>query len=169
METSFTFTVDKAQITSLCKKQTAKATKMLLIAAIIMLFLCVLLVVCHFLFKRDYAGYIVAFILLDLFDWLLIAIYRRAAPKNAENLIKYFSVDGVITYNYEICATEFVVSQPELGNVTHYKYDILQKVMEFGDCVAVMLNTNQFLPIPVTEHTAPLIATLKSLVPTVKK
>ena len=114
-------------------------------------------------------GAVVTFLVLSLFIWLMVIIIRRAAPKNAETFIKYFSVDGVITYNYEICATEFVVSQPELGNVTHYKYDILQKVMELGDCVAVMLNTNQFLPIPVTEHTKPLIAALKAVAPARKK
>lgn len=169
METNFTVSVTKPQLTELCKRQTRKATKILFVGAITLLCVIVLLLVLRFAFGRKYPGFIEVCSFIDLFAWVMVILIRCAAPKNAETFFKFYGVDGAVTYDYELREDEFIVTQPAIGNVSHYKYDILQKVNEHGNYVAVMLLSNQFLPIILNEHTAPLVAALKSRVPAAKK
>lgn len=165
METKFNFTLTKPQVVEVFKKQSRKVSKILLIMSIAILCLTVLIASLYFFVENDdiIMDAVKIFAVVDLFSWLVFIFVRCTAPKNAETYFKYNSVNDVVEYSYEITETDFVVSQPALGNVVHFKYDAVLKVVDLGGYVAVTLATNQFLPIPATEHTAPLIATLKSL------
>ena len=169
METKFAVSLDAAQMTVISQKQSRKATKFLLVVAILLLVLSVIAVVAHFVFERDYSAYIAVFVCLDLIMWVMFISIRRATTKNVEVMLKYYAIDGVVTYDYEICETEFIVTLPAIGNVSHYRYDMIQRVNDYGDCVTVMLTTNQFLPIIVNDETAQLIITFKSVAPSGKK
>ena len=162
MVTNFTVSLTKSQMTAISKKQARKATNPLLVVSIISLCLFALFLVVHFA-MYECMGVVISFLVISVLGLTMVIITRLVAPKNAETVFKYYSADGVVTYGYELRETELVVTQPAIGNVTHYKYDMIQRVNEYADCVAVMLVTNQFLPILVNETTAPLISTLKSV------
>lgn len=160
--TTFSLSLTHDQLVEFCKRQARQATKALLFMAIATLCVFALFLVVHFL-VIECMGAVITFLVLSLFAWLMIIFTRRAAPKNAENMFKYYAVDGVVTYGYELCETDIVVTLPAIGNVSHYKYDMIQRVNEYGEYVVVMLANNQFLPIIANETTAQLISTLKSV------
>lgn len=165
METKFNFTLTKPQIVEVFKKQARRVSKPLLIMAIVVLCFVVLVASLYF-FVDDGSAAIdgaIFFAIVDLFAWLIVIIVRNSALKNAENYFKYHCANEVVEYCYELTDVDVVVSQPTIGNVAHYKYAMITRVIDLGGYVAVMLVTNQYFPIPTTEHTAPLISTLKSL------
>lgn len=165
METKFNFSLTKPQVVEVFKKQARKATKAMMIMAIVLLCLTVLLASMYYFVELTdlLFGLVMLFGFLDLCLWFIFVIIRRSAPKNAENYYKYYAVSDVVEFCYELTDTEFVVSQPAIGNVSHYKYSMVTRVVDLGGYVAVMLTANQYLPVPATDQTAPLISTLKSL------
>lgn len=169
METSFSFTLTQSQVVDVFKRQACKVTNMLSVASIILLVLGIVLAIVHFLVDEANT-FILAllFWFVGIIAWVSLSAVRRSAPKNAANYFKYNSVNDVVEYTYLLTDDDFVVSQPTLGNIMHFKYDMISQVNDLGGYVAVMLVTNQFLPIIDNEQTEQLIFTLKSYAKVVK-
>lgn len=165
MNTHYEFSLTKPQIIEIFKKQSRKAAQMILIVSIVLLCLSVAFAVLHYMLEDSDNSFSLWlwFFLMDVVTWTMFAIVKRSAPKNAERYFKHNSADDVVSYCYDLTDRDFVVSQPALGNVIHFKYELLLKVNDFDYFVTVMLESNQFLPILKTDATAPLIDTLKSL------
>lgn len=136
---------------------------MLFVMAIIFSVLLAVFLVCYVLIdKIDFLTAVVLVAFITVFEWSVCLIVRRNAPKNAEKYFKYNNVDGVVEYSYELMENEFIVSQPLIGNVSHFKYDMILSVTDVKGFVTVMLATNQFLPIILNDDTADLVYALKS-------
>lgn len=164
METKFSFSLTKPQIAEVFKKQSRNATKPLLSMAIAVLCLIVLLALMFFLLDDGSSAIygVIFFAVVDMFAWVVVVFIRRSAPQNAENYFRFHCANDVVEYVYELTDGDVVVSQPAIGNVSHYKYAMITRVTDLGGYVAVTLATNQYLPIPATDYTAPLISALKS-------
>lgn len=169
METRFDFALTQPQVIEVFKKQARKVTKMLFVVAVILLVLGVVLALVHFLVEfAETLLFAILFLFLDIIIWTSVLTVRRSSNKNAERYFKWNSVNDVVEYSYLLTEVDFVVSQPALGNVMHFKYDMITQVIGLDGYVAVMLETNQFLPILDNENTAQLIYTLKSFAKVVK-
>lgn len=163
MDTHFEFSLTKPQLVEIFKKHVRKTTKIVLATAIMLLFVFAFLLLIHFTVEDAHTSDLAEwFLILDLILWVSYIIIRCSASKNAERYFKYNSVNDAVAYCFDVTDVDFVVSQPALGNVWHYKYEMISRVIDLDGYVAVMLESNQFLPILVSDHTAPLINTLKS-------
>lgn len=111
----------------------------------------------------DFFDALIVAAVLTFFMWFAFFVIRKSVPKNAETYFKYHNVDGLVEFCYELRETEFVVTQPTIGNVSHFKYEMITKVIDLGGYAVVMLAPNQFLPIIDGSDTAQLISTLKSV------
>ena len=163
METRFDFALTKPQVIEVFQKQSRKIIKIMLILALVLLLAAIVLAIAQYLIENfDTFNVAMWFLFLDIIAWAMFIVIRRSVPKNAERYFKYNSANDVVEFSYLLTEVDFVVSQPTLGNVIHFKYDTISRVNDLGGYVSVMLESNQFLPILVNEHTAPLINTLKS-------
>lgn len=168
---SYSFSLTEEQVFDFFKKFRAKNIKLLSTMGIIMFVLSAVFFVADYFFGESYIFLALAVFMLVFAVFVIgisLAIKKALKP---QSLIYFNScqANGVIDTEFQLYETEFVVLNPVIGNVTHYKYDIISNVMDLDGFVAVVLKSNLCLPIVKNETTAPLISTLKSLSPVAKR
>ena len=111
---------------------------------------------------KDFRTLSYVILVAAVFLILVVAFSKNAARSQIDLYFKSCQVDGIVDYEFQIFETEFVVLQPNKGNVHHYLYESLVKVYNLDGYAAVMVAGNQYLPVPVNETTRPLIDLLQA-------
>lgn len=161
---SYTFSLTETQLFDFFKKYRAKLVRSLLFFSIALFVLAAAFLVWHILdAEADYITEIIVFACFGIIMAILCGGVKKGAKTQSSVYFKTCQVDGLVTYEYQLGEKEFTLLQPARGNVSHYYYDLIIKVTEIDGFVSVLLESNQCLPIPVTDDTRPLIDTFKSL------
>lgn len=160
---SYSFSFTAAQLDDFFRKYARRNSKMSLIFAIICTVVSAALFLCDiFIEQFDTMSAALFFVIFAAVFWALFYIVRSSASKQSPLYFKENSVDGLITYVVEFNEKDFVVSVPAKGNVTHYSYDIISRVIDLDGFAAVILATNLCLPLLSNDETSQLVATFKS-------
>lgn len=166
---TYAFSLTKEQLFDCAKQYRSKAIKPSILMAVITLVMFGLLFGLSYVEGFDYLRFgSFFFIFLGFFLVLIVIFSQRGVKSQNELFFKSCQVEGLVSYEFQLCETEFVVLQPQKGNVHHYLYEYIVRVVDLTGYTAVVLAGNQFLPILVNEHTEPLISALKSHCKTTK-
>jgi len=160
---TYVFDFDYDRFMKLCKNQVRKSSEpLVIVSTLFSVLLAVFIMYCILADSPDFIIFIICFACLTAFGWTRYSVVRRRMLKYSEKYFKYYNVGGVVQYGYEFKEDELIVTQPLLGNVNHYKYDMIIDVKQCTGDAIVILATRQYLPIAINDDTLDLVYELKS-------